>query len=366
MRICGKPTIIVYLKNGKPYCLTCIHIAPTPEEVERAHGLGVKLEEESSVEKPRRSTPQSDLLSPDDRAFLKELHIEVADDAASVEKLSSLDGQFCEAHGQIFGPQHRCAVILFELGTYRAIIDFHRKNPLEGYRRLTFMMLDGDVMAVSPASGWRVLKRAGLLSRWKAKPSRKGTGFEQPLQPHQHWHIDVSYINICGTFYYLCSILDGFSRFIVHWDLRESMREADIEVILERAKEKYPEARPRIISDNGPQFIARDFKEFIRISGMTHVRTSPYYPQSNGKLERWHKSLKRECIRERTPLSLEDAKRLIQQYVDHYNQVRLHSAIGYVTPNDMLRGRQATIHAERDRKLEAARQQRSSRRQQAA
>jgi transposase InsO family protein len=177
-----------------------------------------------------------------------------------------------------------------ELWEKEAIIDFHLKNPLEGYRRLTFMMLDADVVAVSPASVWRVLKQAGLLSRWKAKPSRKGTGFEQPLQPHQHWHIDVSYINVCGTFYYLCGVLDGYSRSIVHWDLRESMREADIEVILERAKEEYPEAKPRIISDNGPQFIARDFKEFIRISGMTHVRTSPYYPQSNGKIERWHKS----------------------------------------------------------------------------
>jgi putative transposase len=137
-----------------------------------------------------------------------------------------------------------------------AIIDFHLKNPLEGYRRLTFMMLDGDVVAVSPASVWRVLKQAGLLSRWKTKPSRKGTGFEQPLQPHEHWHIDVSYINVCSTFYYLCCVLDGYSRFIVDWNLRESMREADIEVILERAKEKYPEAKPRIISDNGPQFIA--------------------------------------------------------------------------------------------------------------
>ena len=180
------------------------------------------------------------------------------------------------------------------------------------------MMLDADVVAVSPASVWRVLKQAGLLSRWKAKPSRKGSGFEQPLQPHQHWHIDVSYINVCGTFYYLCSVLDGYSRSIVHWDLRESMRETDIEVILERAKEKYPEAKPRIISDNGPQFIARDFKEFIRISGMTHVRTSPYYPQSNGKIERWHKSLKSECIRPGTPLSLEDAQRLVQAYVEHY------------------------------------------------
>jgi putative transposase len=247
-----------------------------------------------------------------------------------------------------------------------AIVDFHLKNPLEGYRRLTFMMLDQDIVAVSPPSVWRVLGQAGLLSKWKGKPSKKGTGFEQPLQAHGHWHIDVSYINISGTFYYLCSVLDGYSRFLVHWDLRESMTETDIEIILERAKEQYPEAKPRIISDNGPQFIAKDFKEFIRISGMTHVRTSPYYPQSNGKLERWHKSLKSECIRPGTPLSPVDARRLIQQYVDHYNQVRLHSAIGFVTPHDMLAGRQAEIHAARDRKLESARAQRQLRRQQAA
>jgi putative transposase len=120
----------------------------------------------------------------------------------------------------------------------------------------------------------------------------------------------------------------------------------------------------RIISDNGPQFIARDFKEFIRIAGMTHLRTSPFYPQSNGKLERWHKSLKSECIRPLTPLTREDARRLIQTYVDHYNTVRLHSAIGYVTPHDMLAGRAAEIHAARDRKLEQARSRRQLRRQQ--
>ena len=247
-----------------------------------------------------------------------------------------------------------------------AIIGFHQKNPLEGYRRLTFMMLDAEVVAVSPASVWRVLKQAGLLGRWKLNPSRKGTGFEQPPQPHLHWHVDISYINLSGAFYYLCSVLDGYSRFLVHWDLRESMKEADVDMILERAKEKYPGAKPRVISDNGPQFVARDFKEFIRISGMTHVRTSPFYPQSNGKIERWHKSLKRECIRPLTPLTLEDARRLIQNYVDHYNTVRLHSAIGYVTPQDMLAGRQPEIHATRDCKLEEARRQRQLRRRQMA
>src|SRR5262247_173890 len=131
------------------------------------------------------------------------------------------------------------------------------------------------------------------------------------------------------------------------------MTEADIEIILQGAKEKHAEARPRIISDNGPQFIAKDFKEFIRISAMTHVRTSPFYPQSNGKIERWHKSLKAECIRPGTPLSLEDARRLVEGYVEHYNDVRLNSAIGYITPKDMLAGCQQEIQAERDRTLDA-------------
>jgi len=246
----------------------------------------------------------------------------------------------------------------------QAIIGFHLKNPVEGYRRATFMMLDADIMAVSPSSVWRVLSHAGLLSKWNGKPSKKGTGLAQPLAAHQHWHIDVSYLNISGTFYYLCSILDGYSRYIVNWDIRESMTEADIEIILQGAKEKHPEVGPRIISDNGPQFIAKDFKEFIQ--GMTHVRTSPFYPQSNGKIERWHKSLKGECVRLGTPLSLDDARRLVSGYVDHYNNIRLNSAIGYITPKDMLAGRQQEIHAERDRKLEVARKQRQNRRQQAA
>ena len=238
----------------------------------------------------------------------------------------------------------------------QAIVRFCLDNPLEGYRRLTFMMLDRDIVAVSPASTWRVLSKAGLLDKWNKKPSKKGTGFLQPLVPHEHWHVDISYLNIGGTFYYLCSLLDGCSRFIVHWEIRERMLESDIEIIIQRAKEKFPEARPRIISDNGPQFIAKDFKEFIRLSGMTHVRTSPYYPQSNGKLERYNQTVKGECIRRKTPLSLDDAIRLVAEYVEHYNTVRLHSAIGYIAPVDKLNCREKDIFTERDRKLEDATQ----------
>lgn len=244
----------------------------------------------------------------------------------------------------------------------KAIQEFYHENPLEGYRRLTFMMLDQNVVAVSPSSVYRVLRNAGLLQKWNGTPSKKGTGFHQPTKPHEHWHVDVSYLNICGTFYYLCSLLDGYSRYIVHWEIRPSMTEAEIEVIVQRAREKFPNASPRIISDNGPQFISKDFKEFIRICGMTHVKTSPYYPQSNGKLERYHKSIKSECLRKGTPLSLEEARQQVTGYVNHYNTVRLHSAIGYVTPKDKLEGREREIFGERDRKLHEARERRKAKR----
>jgi putative transposase len=245
----------------------------------------------------------------------------------------------------------------------QAILDFHDRHPLEGYRRLTFMMLDADVVAVSPSSAYRVLKQAGRLDRHWLKPSKKGTGFVQPLAAHDHWHVDMSYINVAGTFYFLTSILDGYSRFIVHSELRERMTECDTEIVIQRAREKYPNARPRIISDNGPQFIAKEFKEFIRIGGMTHVRTSPYYPQSNGKLERWHGSLKRECIRPAAPQSAEEAGQRVAGYVEHYNTVRLHGALGYVTPADKLAGRERQIWDARDAKLDAARERRAAARQ---
>jgi len=125
----------------------------------------------------------------------------------------------------------------------QAIIDYYHDHPLEGYRRLTYMMMDDDIAAVSPSSVYRVLSGAGLLSRWNRKPSKKGDGFGQPLRVHEHWHIDISYINICGTFYYLCSILDGFSRYIIHWEIREQMTEADVEIILQRGREKFPDAK---------------------------------------------------------------------------------------------------------------------------
>lgn len=239
-----------------------------------------------------------------------------------------------------------------------AIVGYFASHREIGYRRMAYMMLDENVVAVSPSSVYRVLVKTGLIQSSQAATSSKGQGFKQPKRPHQHWHMDISYLNICGTFYYLCSILDGYSRYIVHWEIRAAMTEADVETILQRAREAFPQAKPRIITDNGPQFIAQDFKHFVRLCGMQHVRTSPYYPQSNGKIERWHQTIKKECIRPGTPLSLADARRMVATFIKQYNRHRLHSAIGYITPWDKLQQREEAILTERQQKLALARQQR--------
>lgn len=245
----------------------------------------------------------------------------------------------------------------------KAIINYASAHPLDGYRALTYMMMDADVVAVSPSTTCRVLKSAGIIDPFKGKPSKKGTGFVQPLAPHEHWHTDFSYINIGGSFYFLCAVLDGCSRYITSWDIRPTMCEADAEIVLQRAREAFPEAKPRVITDQGAQFKSREFQQFIKLWSAKHVMTSPHYPQSNGKIERFHKTLKHQAIHPKTPLSLDDAKRIIGEFIETYNNTRLHSAIGYITPKDRLAGRHTTIHAQRERKLESARRQRKLKRQ---
>lgn len=238
------------------------------------------------------------------------------------------------------------------------IINFYRENTGEGYRRCTYMMMDQDLVFVSPSTTYRVLKKAGEIKDRKGKRATRGSGFEHPIAPHEQYHMDITNIKIRGVFYYLICVLDGYSRAIIEHDLRVEMKDADVGIVQEGAREKYPEEHPRYITDNGSQFTSKDFKQFIAENGLTHWTTSPYYPQSNGKLERFHKSIKSECIKKKCPLTVEDAKRIIGKYIEYYNNERLHSAIGYVTPNDRLTGKDREIQKERDRKLEQRRNER--------
>ncbi|QDV43243.1 Integrase core domain protein [Stieleria neptunia] len=167
----------------------------------------------------------------------------------------------------------------------QAILDFHQANPLEGYRRQTFMMLDGNFFALSLSSVYCVLREVGEMGRLNSKKSKKRAGFGQPSAGHDHWRVDVSYLKVYRTLYLMCSVLGGCSRSIVHWEMREKMEGTNVEVVLQRVREKCPDAKPRMNTDNGPQFFSCDFKEFIRIAGMTSVKTSPHLSAKQRKVE---------------------------------------------------------------------------------
>ena len=237
-----------------------------------------------------------------------------------------------------------------------AIIDYAKNNPEEGYRRLAYRMIDDDVVYATPSSVYRVLRAAGMLRKYSvAKNKTKGLGYSQPDGPHREWHIDISYVNILGTFLFLVAIIDGYSRYVVHHELRASMEEKDVQLVVQRALERFPGHKPRIISDRGSQFIAKDFKEFIRYAGVSHTFTSVGYPQSNGKIERFFRTAKTSCIRRQSFLSVHDARAQLDEFIRYYNHKRLHSAIRYVTPFDRLMGKDTEIIKTRERKLLEAR-----------
>jgi transposase InsO family protein len=222
----------------------------------------------------------------------------------------------------------------------------------DGYRRIAYKMMDLDIVAVHPSSVYRVLKKASLLNKWNTKKSKsKGAGFNQPNHPHRDWHVDIKYLNFRGTFLFLITVLDGYSRYVIHHEVRLSMTEYDVELTIQKARDKFPEASPRIITDNGPQFISNDFRKFIKEAEFDHIRTSIYYPQSNGKVERTHRTLNEECLRIKSPLSLDDIRAYIADYIDFYNAERLHSALNYLTPEDYLYGRVEEKLIERENKL---------------
>jgi len=140
-----------------------------------------------------------------------------------------------------------------------------------------------------------VLSQAGRLARFPRHPSKKGTGFEQPLKPHEHWHIDIAYINIHGTFYYLCAVLDGASRFLVDWSLREAMTEANIEILLEHAKEKFPK-RGRVLF---PIMVHSLLPRTLGIHSHLRHDPRPSPPIPHRTQWSWKQSLMTECFQSR-------------------------------------------------------------------
>lgn len=227
-----------------------------------------------------------------------------------------------------------------------AIVTYARAHPELGYTRLTYQMADTGVAAVSPSSVYTILKAEGLIGRWQPAREAHRQGFVQPERPHEQWHTDIAYLNILGTQYFLLAVLDGYSRAILHHEIRRTMTTTDVEIVLERALATLPTdaPRPRLITDNGSQYVSAQFTQYLRTSGLSHSRTRVGHPQSNGKYERWNQTAKVECVRRMAlggrddPDALTEAQDVMGRYVAHYNTARPHSALHYLTPADYLRG----------------------------
>jgi transposase InsO family protein len=229
-------------------------------------------------------------------------------------------------------------------------------HPEKGYRTLCWEMVDKNIAFVGESSVYNVINRYKLVQKWDQIGEQAGSGFVQPKAVHEQWHTDFSYIKIRGSFYYFVSILDGYSRRILNWRLCDTMESIQVEVLVTETKELYPEAKnPRLISDNGSQFISNDFKELLLMLEIGHTFTGANHPQSNGKLERFHRTLKTEHTRRSAYVDAEDARVRMALWLAYYNSERLHSAIGYLTPDDVFYGRRDTRLAERREKLHTAR-----------
>jgi putative transposase len=239
-----------------------------------------------------------------------------------------------------------------------AVIAYALTHPRDGYRRLAWMMVDEDVAYLSPSSVYRILDDEDLLYRWK-RSERVGTPPPEPTAPHQRWHTDLMYLRVADTWYFLVTVLDAYSRYVVHWDLLTTMTAAAVRVVVQDAVERTG-ACPEVVTDNGSQFTAKDFKALVRDFDLEHIRIRIYPPESNGKLERFHRST-REALDDVELRNLGRAREHIARWVTHYNEQRLHAALNYLPPAEYYAGDPPARLADRRRKLEVARQRRCER-----
>lgn len=233
-----------------------------------------------------------------------------------------------------------------------AVIDYALTHPKDGYRRLAWQMVDEDVAYLSPSSVYRVLNEADLLYRWK-RSRRVGEVPARPTRPHERWHTDLMYLRIGDGWYFLVTVLDAYSRYVVHWELLTTMRASDVRLVIQQALE-VTGATPKLVTDNGSQFTAREFKDLVRRFSVEHIRIRTYHPESNGLVERFHRTT-REALADDELGTLSRARELIGAWVVEYNEHRLHAGIGYLAPAEYYRGDPAARRAERTEKLDRAR-----------
>jgi transposase InsO family protein len=229
------------------------------------------------------------------------------------------------------------------------ILAVARESPELSSRQLSAWITDKAGFAVSESTVYRILRREGLVKRQEVQLVAGKEYHTKTTRPHQMWATDASYFRVVGWgYYYLVTVMDDYSRFILAWKLQRDMSANSlIEVVQEAVDatgmtEVPVEDRTRLLSDNGAGYVSRSFRDYLHLVGIGHILAAPYHPQTNGKLERYHQSIKREVnqLTYEAPSHLEQA---IADFVDYYNYRRYHKALSNVTPADVLYGRRQQI-----------------------
>jgi transposase InsO family protein len=238
-----------------------------------------------------------------------------------------------------------------------AVVKFALDHPKDGYRRLTWQMVDDDVAYMSESMVYRILDSRDLLYRWCRPGRRHGSRPEPPTEPHQRWHTDIMYLQLNGVWYFMVSFIDAYSRYIVHHELLTSMTAADISAATERALQRYPGVQPDMVTDRGCQYTSREFKKLVKRFELEHILCQVRHPQSNGIIERYHRAT-REALDEKSIKDLGQARGVICQWVEEYNNCRLHAGLRYLRPIDYFNGNREKRLEERRTKLTKARKNR--------
>ena len=235
-----------------------------------------------------------------------------------------------------------------------AVIRYALENPKDGYRRLTYMMIDENIAFLSPSSVYRILSDRDLLYRFKRSRKSSGQYNYKPNKPHDQWHTDIMYLWVNKRWYFFVGVLDSYSRYIVHWELLETMSASDVRAVTESALKKYPGVKPRIVTDNGVQFKSKEFRQLLKEFSLMDIKIRIHHPESNGRIERFHRSLREEALSDQQLKDKYQAIDIIKTWVDYYNHQRLHSALNYLSPVDYLNGNKDEKVSERRTKLKNA------------
>lgn len=234
------------------------------------------------------------------------------------------------------------------------ILDVANNNPEMSAREISFYITDNDNFSVSESSVYRILKRKGLIRETQVRSFPAAKEYHsKPMRVNEQWQTDATYLHVEGWgWFYLISVLDDYSRKIIAWKLQSSMMGRDFTEVLELACNKIKVSKsdmPNLVSDRGPALISDELRDYLKDKGIYHILASPYHPQTNGKIERYHKSLKSEVKLQvySCPNSLKEE---IGRFINKYNQKRYHESLGNVTPDDVFYGRREKIVKERRQK----------------